>query len=88
MPLSGNEFEKKKNPMRYIVDFLRKNKDTAFTGEEIANGVNIPKEIILPILNLIPLAEVLATYAKRQVSIFSVTVDGVTYYKYNENYRE
>lgn len=88
MPISGHEFEKHKNPLRYIIDFLKKNRDAAFTANEIAERVNIDKQIISTTLNLVPLAEVLAMSRRTKTAIKSVTINNVTYYKYNEDFRE
>lgn len=88
MPISGDEFERYKNPFNYVKEFLKKNRGVAFTEKEIADGIGIDREVISTTLDLIPLGELLAIEKRMEFPIKSVTIKNVTYYKYNEKYRE
>ena len=88
MPISGDEFERYKNPLHYILEFLKKNKGVAFTAEEIADRVEIDRGVIVTTLNLVPLGELIAISRRTEFPIKAVTIKNVTYYKCNEKYRE
>jgi len=78
--IDAEEFERHKRPWKYIVDFLRRNKDRAFTAEHIANKIGIHVSEVRSAFLAHDLAEVLdRTYRS---PIDHATVEGITYYKY------
>jgi len=88
MPISGDKFEKYKNSLVCITEFLEENKGVGFTVEEIAEGLGIEKEVIQPTLSFLPLIELLAMSKGRKLEIESVTIKNVIYYRYNEKYHK
>lgn len=80
MSIDSKEFEKHKNPWKYIVDFLRKNSDRAFTAEYIAKETGLSAYEVTDALRWEGLASLIdGTYRS---PIERATVKGVLYYKY------
>ena len=80
MSIDTKEFEKHKDPFKYILDFLRENAQRAYTAEFIAKEIGLDPIEVTMYLQYDRLAELLdKTYRS---PIDRATVKGVTYYKY------
>jgi len=80
MSIGAEEFEKHKNPLKYTVEFLRTNRDNAFTIESIAKAINMDVSEVKNALFYDTLASILDP--RYGSLIDSATVRGVIYYKY------
>ena len=74
MPVSIEEFERYRRLPIEIKSFLKKNRDKAFTEEEIAKGINVSVDDVERVLYLTkPLSEVVST-----------TIGGIRYYAHRD----
>jgi len=81
MSIDTKEFDKHKNPFKYIIEFLKNNRERAFTAEYIAKEIGIDEREVKSALTWNLLAAVLdATYRN---PVETASVGGVTYYKYS-----
>jgi DNA-directed RNA polymerase specialized sigma subunit len=80
MSIAAEEFDKHKNPLKYIVAFLRTHRDRAYTDEFIAKEIRIDISEVRNALLWNSLAQILdAAYGSL---IDSATVGGILYYRY------
>jgi DNA-directed RNA polymerase specialized sigma subunit len=80
MSIDVEEFDKHKNPLKYIVDYLRNNKERAYTIESIAKAIRIDVIEVRNALFYDGLAKILDP--RYGSLIESATVAGVVYYRY------
>jgi hypothetical protein len=80
MSIDAEEFDKHKNPLKYIVDYLRNNKERAYRVESIATATRINISEVRNALYYDTLAKILDP--RYGSLIESATVAGVLYYKY------
>jgi len=80
LSIDAEEFDKHKSPLKYIVAFLQKNKNRAYTVQAIAKEVGINIQEVRSALYWEAIARMLdKTYMS---PIETATVGGITYYKY------
>jgi len=80
MSIDAEEFDKHKNPMKYIVTFLQTNSDRAYTVQAIAKGVGVNVMEVRNAFRWDFFARLLDNTYRSPIEI--ATVGGVTYYKY------
>lgn len=87
MPLSREEFNKYKNPLVYIQNFLEKHKGSGYTSEEIAEELGIEELVVQRALNSIDSINYtrILLGMKEKYLIESVYSKGKTYYRYISN---
>ena len=80
MSIDAKEFDKHRNPIKYIVKFLKNNRDKAFTVEAISKEIGIDASEVRTALRW----NILATLLDRtyRSPIETATVGGISYYKY------
>jgi DNA-directed RNA polymerase specialized sigma subunit len=80
MSIGADEFDKHKNPLNYIIDYLRNNSDRAFTAESIAKEIGLDVNEVTNTLMWEAVASAIdRTY---QSPIERAVVKGVLYFKY------
>ena len=80
MSIDAEEFDRHKNPTRYILEFLRENSGRAFTAEYIAQKIEVSEQEVRTAIMWENLAGTLDRTYRSQIE--SVSVRGITYYKY------
>jgi hypothetical protein len=80
MSIDAKEFDKHKNPLTYIIDFLRKNSDRAFTAQSIGEEIGLDANEVKSAIFWESLAFAIDRTYRSQIEV--ATVKGVTYYKY------
>jgi DNA-directed RNA polymerase specialized sigma subunit len=81
MSIDAKSFDKHKNPMKYIVVFLRENRNRAFTAEHIAKEIGVDPSEVKGALFFDSLAKILDP--QHATPIDYATVSGIIYYKYS-----
>ena len=80
MSIDADKFDKHRNTFKYILEFLKNNRDRAFTVEYIAKQIGVGVYEVKNALMWESLAWVIdRTYRSL---IESATVEGIVYYKY------
>jgi hypothetical protein len=87
LPIDENEFGKYKDTLRYVIDFLHRNPDKAYTASEIAQALGVKLDIILEWLKWNAFGTLLALSYGQVWPIDSADVGGIAYYKYNRKYQ-
>lgn len=87
LPIDENEFGKYKDTLRYVIDFLYRNPDKAYTASEIAQALGVELDIMLEWLKWNAFGTLLALGYGQKWPIDSADVRGTTYYKYNRKYQ-
>jgi DNA-directed RNA polymerase specialized sigma subunit len=80
MSIDAKEFDKHKNPLNYIIDFLRKNSGRAFTAESIAKEIGLDANEVVNAMTWESLASIIDRTYRSQIE--RAAVKGVSYYKY------
>jgi hypothetical protein len=80
MSIDSKEFEKHKNPLKYILDFLRSNADRAFTAEFIAKQTGLEANEVARAILYEQLAGLIGKDYRSQID--KVSFKGEDYYKY------
>ena len=80
MSIDAEEFERHKNPLRYIIPFLKENSSKAFTAKYIAQKIGVEEQEVRTAIMWETLAGALDRTYKSQIE--SVSIRGITYYKY------
>lgn len=80
MSIDAKKFDKHKNPLKYVVEFLKKNPDKAFTAEYISKQIGISAQELREALYWDLLARALQPNYRSLVE--RASVGGVDYYKY------
>lgn len=80
MSIDAKEFDKHRNPSKYIIAFLRNNSDRAFAAESIAKEVGLSVAEVENALMWESLAAIVDRTYRARIEI--ATVKGIIYYKY------
>lgn len=80
MSIDAKKFDKHKDPLKYIIEFLKNNRDRAFTAEFIAKEIGINASEVVSALMWESIASILDKTYRSSYEIASVGT--VTYYKY------